>query len=185
MDSDNNTILVRDCSKLTTAEWRTHSHYVLFYINLTKNSLTGLIPLALLATMNFLVYRKLVNRRKEVEGKIATVVSESNLPISILCIPRYHYQWTHGKPIENWKSPGQNYVWRCYPIHPWTFSSRSFKCIWIGPWNPQIRGKCYGPKQREKTQCELCFKASLLANCNYFMNVKREFLYNFPSLFSL
>ena len=51
---------------------RKQSHYVLFYINLTKNSLTGLVPLVLLATMNFLVYRKLVKRREGMEGKIAS-----------------------------------------------------------------------------------------------------------------
>ena len=50
---------------------REHPHYVLFYINLTKTSLTGLVPLVLLAALNFLVYRKLVKRRQGIEGKIA------------------------------------------------------------------------------------------------------------------
>ena len=70
MELENNTIILTEDYKFEATELRNDPNYVLFYINLTKNSLTGLLPLALLATMNFLVYRKLVKRRKEMERKI-------------------------------------------------------------------------------------------------------------------
>ena len=70
MELEKNTIFLPEGYKFEPTELRNDPNYVLFYINLTKNSLTGLLPLALLATMNFLVYRKLVKRRKEMERKI-------------------------------------------------------------------------------------------------------------------
>ena len=93
MDSENNPIITRNCSKEEPyfgVTLRKHPHYVLFYINLTKNSLTGLVPLVLLATMNYLVYRKLVKRRQEVEGEIATVVSHRTQIYSMYPITRHY-----------------------------------------------------------------------------------------------
>ena len=94
MDSENNPIITRNCSKEEPyfgVTLRKQSHYVLFYINLTKNSLTGLVPLVLLATMNYLVYRKLVKRREGMEGKIDSWYGcfASNLNTFCLCILRH------------------------------------------------------------------------------------------------
>merc|ERR1711983_765707 len=69
----------KNCSNFGPAEWRTHTYYVLFYINLIKNSLTGYVPLVLLATMHYLVYRKLVKRRKE--GITSSGAMENQLKI--------------------------------------------------------------------------------------------------------
>jgi hypothetical protein len=43
---------------------RLDPNYVLYYINACRITVTGVFPVAVLVLLNYLVYRKLVTRRK-------------------------------------------------------------------------------------------------------------------------
>ena len=52
--------------RLGITDLRLNEDYSLYYINLTRIPLTGLIPLSLLCVLNYLVYRHLAKRRATV-----------------------------------------------------------------------------------------------------------------------
>ena len=52
---------------LGMATFRGHPQYVLYYINLGHLMITGVIPLIALLILNYLVYKHLRRRRRQVE----------------------------------------------------------------------------------------------------------------------
>lgn len=140
---------------------RTSPEYIFFYINITKNSLTGLLPLILLITFNFLVYKKLVGRRTEMKSKNLSLRKQHSNKKKSCYFCRHYKDWIPGRSIENWKSPGQNDVWRCHPFYHRPLSSFASECVWFGQGNPSLLRTNGG-------ECS----DTLLGNSNYFMNVK-------------
>ena len=50
--------------RLCVSSLRTNEDYIFYYINLARIPVTGLVPLVSLCVLNYLVYTKLVRRRK-------------------------------------------------------------------------------------------------------------------------
>ena len=45
-------------------QFRTDAYYIFYYVNISQNVVTGLIPLVSLVILNYLVYKHLKERRK-------------------------------------------------------------------------------------------------------------------------
>ncbi len=54
---------------------RRDTNYLLFYINLLRIPVTGLIPLVSLCVLNYLVYKRLVRRRRKMRNSIGRWIS--------------------------------------------------------------------------------------------------------------
>ena len=53
--------------RLRINDFRINPQYILYYVNIAHLVITGIFPLASLIILNYLIYKQLVDRRKQVE----------------------------------------------------------------------------------------------------------------------
>jgi hypothetical protein len=69
-------------------EFRRDPQYILYYVNISHLVITGIFPVASLVVLNYLVYKTLVERRKQVEylGKCINSLTQLNKMAPIIAV---------------------------------------------------------------------------------------------------
>ena len=70
--------------RLCVSSLRTNEDYIFYYINLARIPVTGVVPLVSLCLLNYLVYMKLVRRRKAMMNIGEKKKKRNNFPCGAL-----------------------------------------------------------------------------------------------------